>query len=453
VRLTQKEARLGRVKDSEVRWAELEGKSIAYEVFGTGPIDLLFGQRWCPIDLMWDLPQLALFLSRLGSMARVITFDTLGSGASDRVVDRVAAPIELYADASLAVLDAAESARAVLFDATGGMSSATFAAMYPQRVQSLILVNFRSSYPEMRGLTRAQLVGFGRLLHGVRSLEVGNPRVAHDPSLRQWWERALRLRYTREDSVAQAEWGAGLDIESILPTIRVPTLVLHRRDNRLFDVERSRAAAAQIPNGQFVELPGSESDIFLGDTDPVFMELDRFLSAPETPIVHDRPLATVLFTDMVSSTEQLAARGDDAWRRLLDDHDATMNDIVSDYRGQLVKPTGDGILATFDGVARAVRCAAALLDGANRQGIALRAGLHAGEIEVRPTDIAGIAVHIANRISTLAGPNEILVSRTVVDLTAGSGLQFEARGEHKLKGVPGTWSIFRTCPTTPGAAP
>jgi class 3 adenylate cyclase len=453
VRFTQKEARLGRVKDSEVRWAELEGKSIAYEVFGTGPIDLLFGQRWCPIDLMWDLPQLASFLSRLGSMARVITFDTLGSGASDRVVDRVAAPIELSADASLAVLDAAESSRAVLFDATGGMSSATFAAMYPQGVQALILVNFRSSYPEMRGLTPEQIVGFGRLLHGVRSLEVGNPRVAHDPSLRQWWERALRLRYTREDSVAQAEWGAGLNIESILPTIRVPTLVLHRRDNRLFDVERSRAAAAQIPNGQFVELPGSESDIFLGDTGPVFAELDRFLSAPETPIVHDRPLATVLFTDMVSSTEQLAARGDDAWRRLLDDHDATMNHIVSDYRGQLVKPTGDGILATFDGVARAVRCAAALLDAANRQGIALRAGLHAGEIEVRPTDIAGIAVHIANRISTLAGPNEILVSRTVVDLTAGSGLQFEARGEHKLKGVPGTWSIFSTHPTIPGAAP
>jgi len=429
------------VRDTEVRWAESDGTSIAYEVFGRGPIDLLLGQTWSPIDLMWELPQLASFLDQLGAMARVIVFDALGGGASDRVVDRMASPAETFADGSLAVLDAVNSPRAVLFD-TNGVTGPIFAAMFPQRIQSLIVVNLRPSFPELRAMTRAQREGFARLLHGIRSLEVANPRVAHDPALRQWWERAKRLRATREDTRAQVEWAANADTESILPTVRVPTLVLHRRDNPMFDTETSRAAAHLIPNAQLVELPGSESDIFLGDTAPVFAELDRFLRAPDTEGEHDRRLATVLFTDMVASTEQLAARGDTAWRKVLDDHDRTMDRIVTQYRGQVVKSTGDGILATFDGPARAVRCAQALLDAARGQGITLRAGLHTGEIEVRPSDLAGIAVHIANRIATLANPNEILVSRTVLDLTAGSGLQFESRGEHQLKGVPGTWPIF-----------
>jgi class 3 adenylate cyclase len=203
-----------------------------------------------------------------------------------------------------------------------------------------------------------------------------------------------------------------------------------------------RAAAALLPNARFVEVPGAENDIFLGDTGPVLAEVERFLGEPETATVTDRVLSTVLFTDMVSSTEQLAARGDAAWRQVLDDHDTTMNRIVREYRGKVVKTTGDGILATFDGPARAVRCAADLLGAAQQAGITLRAGLHTGEIELRPADVAGIAVHIANRIADLAEPNPIFVSRTVVDLTSGSGLRFEPRGEHQLKGVPGTWLTF-----------
>jgi class 3 adenylate cyclase len=229
--------------------------------------------------------------------------------------------------------------------------------------------------------------------------------------------------------------------------IRVPTLVMHRRENRVWDIATSRVAASKIQGARFVELPGSETDIFLGDTAPVLAEIEGFLREPETALAHDRVLATVLFTDIVASTEQLAASGDDAWGRALDEHDRTMDRLVARYRGRLVKSTGDGILATFDGPARAVRCAAELLDAAAAQGITLRAGLHTGEIEIRPTDVIGIAVHTANRISSLAEPSEILVSRTVVDLTAGSGLQFEPRGEHQLKGVPGTWPTFAAVPS------
>jgi class 3 adenylate cyclase len=238
-----------------------------------------------------------------------------------------------------------------------------------------------------------------------------------------------------------------MDFESAFSVIRMPTLVMHRRDNRVWDIATSRAEASKIQCARFVELPGAENDIFLGDTAPVLAEIERFLREPETAATPDRVLATVLFTDIVASTEQLAAGGDDAWGRTLDEHDRTMERLVAAYRGRIVKPTGDGILATFDGPARAVRCAVEMLEAAAAQGITLRAGLHTGEIEIRPTDVTGIAVHTANRISALAKPSEILVSRTVVDLTAGSGLQFEARGEHQLKGVPGTWPTFAATPT------
>jgi len=230
--------------------------------------------------------------------------------------------------------------------------------------------------------------------------------------------------------------------EPFLPAVRQPALVLHRRDNRVWDIESSRAAAALIPGARFVELAGSENDIFLGDTGPVLTEIERFLTEPDVDISLDRQLATVLFTDMVSSTEQLSARGDGAWRRTLDDHDRTMDRIVTTHRGRVVKSTGDGILATFDGPTRAVRCAIAMLNAATEHGLALRAGLHTGEIEHRSNDVAGIAVHIASRIADLAASGETLVSRTVVDLTGGSGLLFEPRGEHTLKGVSDTWPVF-----------
>jgi class 3 adenylate cyclase len=430
------------VEEPEVRYAEREGKFLAYEVFGSGPCDLLLQQNVFPIDLMWDLPKLAAFLERLGTIARVIAFDSPGYGASDPVIAPGAATVEQNADAITTVLDAARAPRVAILDISHAIGAVTFAATYPQRVRSLIAVHLRSSWPELRSLSVSGRRKLALQLSGIGSLEAENPRVAHDPVLRHWWARARRLLQNREQSLEMIEFAARIDVAPFLSAVHVPTLVLHCVDNAVYDIELSRTATNLIPDARFVELPGSENAIFLGDTNLALNEIERFLAEPATLIEHDRVLATVLFTDIVGSTEQLAAHGDSAWRHKLDDHDNAATQLVRSYRGAVVKQTGDGILATFDGAARAVLCASELLATAERQGITLRAGLHTGEIELRPSDVTGIAVVIAQRISALATANEILVSRTVVDLTAGSGLKFEPHGEHHLKGVPRTWPIF-----------
>jgi class 3 adenylate cyclase len=434
------------VHEPEVRYAEQhDGKCVAYEVFGSGPSDLIIWQASFPIDLLWYLPQLASFMEALGGFARVMIFDSLGEGASDSI-QLGGATLETYCDSVLAVLEATDADRVTLFDMTWGQPGVTFAATYPQRVRSLILNNLRSSFPEIRDASAAQRQQMARGRLGLESLESENPRVAHDPLLRQWWGHARRLLTSPEACLEQFDFAAETDVAPALSAVRAPTLVLHRRDNRAWDIATSRAAAAQLPDARFVELPGNENELFLGDTAPVLAEIERFLQEPETATSDDRVLATVLFTDIVGSTEQLAASGDDAWGRTLDEHDRMMQRLVASYRGRVVKSTGDGILATFDGPARAVRCATEIIQAGDEQGIRLRAGLHTGEIEIRPTDVLGIAVHTANRIAGLAEPGEILVSRTVVDLTAGSGLKFEGRGDHELKGVPGTWATFAALP-------
>jgi len=432
----------------EVRYAEVAGDYFAFSVFGNGPIDLAVAQSRFPIDLMWDLPQLASFMEALGNLARVIVWDAPGVGASDPDRDPTATNSEEFANHVLAVLDAAESERATMFE-MGAATSIEFAGAHPERVRSLILVNFRMSYPELQNFSLSQLKRLAMTLRSPERLRFDNPRSAHDPVLQRWWGKSMRLANNPEGMVRNLARAQYVDVETLLPamgTIRTPTLVLHRRDNRVWDIDTSRAAASRLPNARFVELPGAENDIFLGDTAPVLAEIERFLAEPEAEAPTDRVLATVLFTDIVASTEHLAVEGDSNWRRHLDSLDQQAERIVRDYRGRIVRSTGDGILATFDGPARAVRCAAALLASTTQQGIALRAGLHTGEIELRPPDIAGIAVHTASRIADLAGPNEILVSRTVTDLTAGSGLEFEPRGEHQLKGVPGSWPLFATRP-------
>jgi class 3 adenylate cyclase len=430
------------VGDPEVRYAERDGKFLAYEIFGTGPADLLIFQSCCPIDLLWDLPQLASFMETLGESARVIVYDPRGQGASDQIVDPGVAAFEAGNDDALAVLDAARVEQATFFDMSRGATGVALAATYPQRIRSLIVSHLQPSFPELRHFTPEQLRKLARARAGIRSLEMENRRVAHDPALRQWWGRARRLLVSPDRALAQVEIGAVIDVTPALSTLRVPTLVLHRRDNHIMSVETSRAAASLIPNVRFVELPGSETELFLGETAPVLDEVQRFLAEPATDVGGDRQLTTVLFTDIVSSTEHLAARGDDDWRHVLDSYEDLTRRVVTEFRGRLIKQLGDGALATFDGPARAVRCAVALRDAACNQGVTLRAGIHTGEIEIRPSDVTGIAVHIANRIAALADPSEILVSRTVVDLTGGSGLQFDPRGEHQLKGVPGMWPTF-----------
>jgi class 3 adenylate cyclase len=434
------------VRDAEIRYVERDDKWLAYEVFGSGPSDVVVYQAVCPIDLIWYLPQFASFMEALGRFARVIVFDGLGCGASDPISDLGPVNVETIGDCVMAVLDEVRADRVTFFDMAYGNSGVTFAATYPQRARSLILNYLSPSFPDVRNASDEQRKQMARYWLGIESLEFNNPRQAHDPHLRQWWGPARRLFSSHETALGQIEYAAQIDVEPVLSTVQVPTLVLHRRDNRVFDIKTSRAAAAKIPKARFVELPGDETDIFLGDTAPVLAEIERFLREPETATTPDRVLATVLFTDIVASTEQLAATGDDAWGRTLDEHDRTMDRLVASYRGRVVKSTGDGILATFDGPARAVRCAAEMIDAASHQGITLRAGLHTGEIEIRPTDVVGIAVHTANRIAALADAGQILVSRTVVDLTAGSGLQFEPRGERALKGVPGSWATYAALP-------
>jgi class 3 adenylate cyclase len=418
---------------------------LAYSVFGEGPVDLAMPQTRYPIDFIWEFPQLGAFMEALSRMARVIVWDGRGIGASERIRDWNAR-MEIFADDTLAVLDAAASDRATIFETNNSGSAAVFAATDPGRVRSLIFVNFRMSYPELRELSAQQRMRLTMKLRTPERLWIENPHVAHDPVVQRWWGHTARLANSPEHQAWNLEFAGQVDYEPAFSLIRIPTLVLHRRDNRVWDIATSRAEASKIPGARFVDLPGAENDIFLGDTAPVLAEIERFLREPETAATPDRVLATVLFTDIVASTEQLAATGDDAWGRTLDEHDRTMDRLVTRYRGRIVKSTGDGILATFDGPARAVRCAAEMIDAAGQQGITLRAGLHTGEIEIRPTDVVGIAVHTANRVASLAAPGEILVSRTVVDLTAGSGLQFEDRGEHELKGVPGTWATFAAQP-------
>ena len=261
--------------------------------------------------------------------------------------------------------------------------------------------------------------------------------------VRRWWAKAHRLTGSPAQVARQIEYAAGVDTSSLWEHVQAPTLVFHRQGDQMWDIETSRKTAAKLPNCRFVELPGSESDLFLGDTTQVLSEITRFLAEPDTASENDdRQLATVLFTDIVASTERLASVGDHAWRQVLDDHDRAIREIVASSRGRVIKTLGDGILATFDGPARAVRCAVAIRDELAAHGVTVRAGLHTGEIEIRGDDVSGMAVHTGARVSALAQAGEVLVSSTVRDLVAGSGIKFDERGEHQLKGLPGSWRLY-----------
>jgi class 3 adenylate cyclase len=267
-------------------------------------------------------------------------------------------------------------------------------------------------------MSLAQRKRLARALSGVESLRLTNPRSAHDQVLQQWWGRSQRLLSSPEQTARNLEFASLVDMESTVPTIRVPTLVFHRRDNKLSDIERTRRFVSLVPSARLVELPGSDSDIYLGDTTQVLAEVQAFVcEARDDEAARraaERPLATVLFTDIVSSTDKLATAGDAAWMKVLDDHDKAVNAIVEAHRGHVVKTLGDGVLATFEFPGRAILCAAAIQSQLADRGVRLRAGLHTGEIELRDSgDVAGIAVHIASRIAGLANADEILVSRTV----------------------------------------
>jgi class 3 adenylate cyclase len=388
----------------------------------------------------------------LASFSRLIRFDIRGTGMSDPVGPGNLPTLEELAEDMLAVLDAVGSPRPALFaNQTGGLMTMFFAATHPERTSALMLAgcwprhSWAPDYPwgigqeeqELR-LTKAE----GRWDKGVYLVRLMAPSVAEDPAFVDWYARFIRLTLTPAAGLAVTRMNFEADLRHLLPTIQAPTLVLYRKDDRLGKVEHARYLAEHIDGAKLVELPGQDCLVYVGDSDRVVDEVEEFLTGVRGVPEPDRLLATVLFTDIVGSTERAAELGDRRWRDLLDTHDRTVRRQLDRFRGREVNTAGDGFVATFDGPRRAIECAQAIRDAVRALDLKVRVGLHTGEIERHGEDIAGLAVHIGARVAAVAEPNEVLVSSTVKDLVVGSGIRFDERGEHELKGVPGTWKVY-----------
>ena len=435
-----------------VRYARSGDVTIAYQVVGQGPLDLVFVPGWVSqVEAMWEEPTHETFLRRLASFSRLILFDKRGTGLSDRVSIDLLPTLEDRMDDVRAVMDAAGSQRAALFGASeGGVMCALFAATYPQRTSALLLYAtyakriWSPDYPWAPKSDERDdyIADVQRQWGGPAQLETLAPSVAGDARLKQWWARYLRVSASPGAAVALLRMNSQIDIRPILPSIRVPTLVMHRTGDLDIDVGGSRYIAKEIPGARYVELPGNDHLWFVGDTEAILGEIEEFLTGVRHRDDFDRVLATVLFTDIVGSTEMAAAVGDRRWRDLLEHHNRVVRAQLERFRGREVDTAGDGFLATFDGPARAIRCAIACRDELARMDLQLRAGIHTGECELVGDKVRGIAVHIGARIASLAAPGEVLVSGTVKDLVAGSGLRFVDRGTRRLRGVPGKWRLF-----------
>jgi class 3 adenylate cyclase len=433
----------------ETQFAQLGEDRIAYQVFGEGDIDLLYaGATGDALDLRWEWPAYGEFLRRLAARARVIMFDRRGSGSSDDVSGEALPGWERWADEAQAVLDAVASERTVLFGlADGGPVAVLFAASHPTRSEALILASTSAYFGEAdlnvgTSLISAQeATAFVTQAWGTRAMaEFTNPDAARDPAFVRWFARSNRLAYNPRDAGTMFIEDALIDVRDVLSSVLVPTLVLHREDCQAIAVDGGRYLAEHIAGAQLVVMAGRDAYLF---TEPAATShIEHFLGALRGPRDSDRALAAILFTDFVGSTRQLSNLGDAAWRNLLDSHDLIARTVVEQHSGRLIKTTGDGILATFDGPGRAIRCATALRDALRPLGIAIRAGLHTGEVEIRDRDIAGIAVHIASRVLDSAVAGEVLVSAAVPMLVAGAGFEFDDRGHHELKGIDGTWQLF-----------
>ncbi|MGY2931923.1 class 3 adenylate cyclase/pimeloyl-ACP methyl ester carboxylesterase [Bradyrhizobium sp. GM6.1] len=399
------------------------------------------------VENYWEQPDFARFLRRLSSYARVVTFDKRGTGGSDRVSELPGLDIRM--DDLRAVMDAAGMEQAALLGISEGAPlSVLFAATYPERCRALALYGsfsrFSYWFPSDEAL--ANFFGYVEKAWGSGgSIQRFAPSRANDIGFQQWWGRNERLGASPSAVTALMRMNSQIDISGILPAVRVPTLVLHRTDDQVVDVAGGRDVAAHIPGAKLIEFPGIDHIFYVGEgAEAISDAIEEFLTGAPARIDADRVLATVLFTDIVGSTEKAASLGDLRWRNLLDAHHATIRRVLARFRGREVKTTGDGFLATFDGPARGVRCACAIVDEIKLLGIEVRAGLHTGECEVIGDDVGGIAVHIGARVAALAGRSEVLVSSTVKDLVAGSGLRFDDRGAQSLKGIPGEWRIFAT---------
>jgi class 3 adenylate cyclase len=438
------------VDTPETRYARSGQVHIAYQVVGDSPLDLvLLPGAFSHIEHQWEEPSFARFLHRLASFSRLIVLDVRGTGLSDRWTELPT--LEEQVDDVLAVLDAVGSEQAALFALSQGGALATlFASAHPERTSALVLfgayarIQWSEDYPwgrtaeEYETLLRIADDGWG----AAGFLPLVAPTVSSDEAFERWFARLERLSGSPGAILAFLRMNWEVDARHVLPAIRVPTLVLQRLEDAYRDPRHGRYLAENIPGARYVELHGRDNLPYVGDQDAVLEEVEEFLTGMRHGPEPDRVLATVLFTDIVGSTVRAAELGDHRWGELLERHDALLRKELQRFRGREVSTSGDSFLATFDGPARAIRCAKAIAESVRGVGLEVRCGLHTGEIELADKNIRGIAVHVGARVSALAGPGEILVSSTVRDLVAGSGIEFEDRGQHALKGIPGEWRIF-----------
>jgi pimeloyl-ACP methyl ester carboxylesterase len=446
----------------ETRYARSDDVHIAYQVVGDGPVDIVFSPGWIThVELAWEDPFEAAFRRRLASFSRLIVFDKRGTGLSDRVPVNELPILEERMDDVRAVMDAVGSEKAALMGISeGGAMSALFAATYPERTAALILYGaFARAGTEL--LTQeeidARLDEIARDWPNSIDPAVPSPSEAGNEEYRRRWSTFMRHAASPGAAIALLRMNSQIDVRDVLPAIRVPTLVLYRRDARfghgaaawrsagedaITPAGEGRYLAEHIPGARLVELPGADHLPWIGETEPLVGEVEEFLTGVRHAPEPDRLLATILFTDIVESTALAARLGDREWRELVERHNAVVRRQLERFRGHELDNAGDGFVASFDGPARGIRCAEAIAESVTALGLTIRAGLHTGECEVADGKLAGIAVHIAARIASLAPPGEVLVSGTVKDLVVGSGVGFAERGAHELRGVPGSWSLY-----------
>jgi len=428
---------------SETRYARNGDLRVAYRASPPGARDIVFVPNWffC-CEVLPELPSVRGWVEAMTSLGRLIFFDQPGTGVSDPVTARALPTLEQWADSITAVLDDLGSSEAVLVAFDGAFApAALFAATYPSRTTALVVLD---GYADPSGVADleealAALVGMwgtGEFQHAI------NPDMPWNEEIRATWARHERLAASPGTVALMLPLATGVDVRALLPTVRVPTLVVQHADDSLIPPAGGKYVADHISGAKYVELPGRNAFHFVEPWRESFQEIAAFLTGHQAEVADDRVLATVLFTDIVDSTRRASEIGDRDWHALLDAHDAVVRVQLSRFRGREVNTSGDGFLAMFDGPQRAIRCAMAIRDAVQSLGIEVRAGLHTGECEVRGDDIGGIGVHIGARVSALAGPNDVLVSSTLRDLVIGSGLEFEDRGAHQLKGVPGEWRLF-----------
>jgi pimeloyl-ACP methyl ester carboxylesterase len=436
--------------EAQTHYADSSGVSIAYQVHGDGPLDLVLVPGFVSqVELLAEEPGVARFFRRLTGFSRLLVFDKRGQGLSDR--PGPPPTLEEAMDDLKAVIDAAGFERPALFSVSeGGPMSALYAATYPSKVSALILFGTFARMLEAPdfspGVADEALDRWGEMIRrdwgGPVGLKLWAPSRVGDQGFERWWARLLRQGTSPSGAVALMELYREMDVRAVLPAIDVPTLVLHRADDRMVSAAQGRYLAENIPGARYVELPGEDHLPFASDLDEVLEEVEEFLVGSRGATESERALATILFTDIVGSTEKAAELGDRGWRQLLERHDAAVRRQLSLHRGREVKTMGDGFLATFDGPARAIHCASAVRDEVASLGIEVRAGIHTGEVELIGDDVGGMAVNIGARIGALADAGEVLVSSTVRELVVGSGLEFADRGVQTLKGAPGEWRLF-----------